>query len=140
MDNSFLLLLMGGAIIVAGFVLLAVINRQGVRTKLDVDNYEAQLKAVVSQLNEGNTGRHLAVMNADKLLDRAMKELGFRGDTMGERLKNGRPRFSDINGVWEAHKLRNRIAHEHDVHISYEQAERAITQLRRGLRDLGAVR
>lgn len=140
MDNTFLILLLGGAILLAGLTMLAIISRRVVRPQLDIDTYESHFQTARGHLSEGNAGRQLAVVHADKLLDRAMKELGFKGDTMGVRLKLSRSRFSDINGIWEAHKLRNRIAHETDVSISHEQAERALEQLRRGLKDLGALR
>lgn len=55
-----------------------------------------------------------AVMEADKLLDYVLKSKRIKGDTLGERLKNAKHLFktSSYNRVWEAHKLRNRLAHE----------------------------
>ncbi|MBL8159211.1 hypothetical protein JNJ66_02020 [Candidatus Saccharibacteria bacterium] len=127
------------------FVLLAVgavvvkVLGGGVKRRLDTAKYDAKWRQIEGQLRDGSSGRQLAVVNADKLLDAAMQELGFRGKTMGERLKNYRTRFSDNNGIWEAHKLRNRIAHETDVHVNEQQALRALAQLKRGLKDLGAL-
>ena len=68
-----------------------------------------------------------------------MIEMGIPGKTMGDRLKRGGGRFSDINGVWRAHKLRNVIAHESDAEISYKQAQNAVVIYKQALRDLGAI-
>lgn len=76
------------------------------------------------------------IMDADKLLDYALAKRGFVG-TLGEKLKKAGSRFSDLNGVWQAHKLRNQIAHElKDINIV--EARRALKFFRKGLNDLGA--
>jgi len=58
------------------------------------------------------------VLEADKLLEQVMKRYGFKGG-FGENLKKHHAFFSDINAIWSAHKLRNKIAHE----ISFEPKE-----------------
>jgi hypothetical protein len=79
------------------------------------------------------------VLNADKLVDQALRESGINGETMGERLKSSATKFSDLNGLWTAHKLRNRIAHEPDVAVSYDEARYALNCFRKALKDLGAI-
>ena len=80
-----------------------------------------------------------AVMEADKLLDRALRELGIPGKTMGERMKRVGNRFSEVNRVWGAHKIRNQLAHEQDFTVDYETANRALASFRQALKDLGAI-
>ncbi len=80
-----------------------------------------------------------AVSEADKLLDYALKNTGARGDTMGERLKHSTQRFSDSNAIWNAHKLRNALAHEADFDLVPSQAREAVESFRRGLQDVGAL-
>jgi hypothetical protein len=82
---------------------------------------------------------HLAVLNADKLVDQALRESGISGETMGDRLKNSSTKFSDLNGLWEAHKLRNRIAHEPDVSVTYDDARRALGSFKKAMKELGAI-
>lgn len=77
-----------------------------------------------------------AILDADKLLDYALKVKGFQG-TLGDKMKKARFRFSDVNGVWTAHKLRNRIAHELQP-INNGEAKSALIQFKRALNDLGA--
>lgn len=76
------------------------------------------------------------IMDADKLLDYALAKKGFSG-TMGEKLKKAGPRFSNLNGVWQAHKLRNQIAHELGE-INFNEARLALKFFKQGLNDLGA--
>lgn len=77
-----------------------------------------------------------AILKADKLLDHALKKAGFFG-TLGEKLRKARAVFSDNNGVWSAHKLRNRIAHEIDIKVSSGQAQSALRNFKKALLDLG---
>ncbi|MDP2691250.1 MAG: hypothetical protein Q8O95_02480 [bacterium] len=77
-----------------------------------------------------------AVLKADKLLDHALKQAGYTG-TMGEKMKQARAVFRDNNGVWSAHKLRNRIAHEIHVKVSPIQANTALTAFKKAFIDLG---
>jgi hypothetical protein len=77
-----------------------------------------------------------AILDADKLLDQALKLKGYTG-TLGEKMKKAGQLFSDRNGIWSAHKLRNRIAHELDVKVSEKETRTALTQFKKALRDLG---
>lgn len=82
---------------------------------------------------------HLALINADKLVDTALRELKFEGQTMGERLKNAKNKLSSPNSIWHAHKLRNVIAHETDAQINFDQTRRAMGSFKQALKDLGAI-
>lgn len=77
-----------------------------------------------------------SVMDADKLLDYALKCYGYEGP-LGEKLKRVKGLFGDLNGVWSAHKLRNTLAHEL-VNVSGEFSRKALSQFKRALNDLGA--
>ena len=79
------------------------------------------------------------LFRSDKLLDQALRERGLAGKTMGERMKQCQGKWSNGNGVWAAHKLRNRIAHETDVRIDYTRTKQALAAYKQGLKDLGAI-
>ena len=81
--------------------------------------------------------RH-AIMDADKLLDQILGRKGYSGP-LGEKLKKSGKLFSDLNGVWYAHKLRNRLAHELDARLSTDEGKRALRQFERAFRDLGLL-
>ncbi len=107
---------------------------------LDVEQYRVKYLEIENSLKRDVVSSyHLAVLNADKLVDQALKERGIRGETMGERMKNSASLFSDRNGIWMAHKLRNQIAHETDVKISYNDARYALVGFKKALKDLGAI-
>jgi hypothetical protein len=138
-DN--LILIMFAAILFVGILLMVIIaltrktpgglNREEFRMKW------MQIERSLSVDDEGSN--HLAILNADKLLDQALKARGFRGETMGERLKSASTHLRNRNAVWTAHKLRNRIAHESDVKISPNATRQALKAFKAGLRDLGAI-
>lgn len=80
-----------------------------------------------------------ALIKADSLLDEALKHARIKGDTMGERLNSGAGFLRDINGTWTAHKLRNRVVHEPDAKVSKAEVEQALKQLKKALKDIGAL-
>jgi len=90
----------------------------------------------------GPAGLKNAVSEADKLFDYALKQKGFSGDTMAERLKAAKSSFSSYSfydGIWRAHKLRNAMAHEVGFDLVPSQAREALVDFERGLKDLGAL-
>jgi len=139
MDLSLIFFL--SAVIIMGALLFALIssNKKGAR-KLDVEHYRAKCLEIEHQLKKDEpSSYHMSVLNADKLVDRALKGRGIKGQTMGERMKNAASLFTDRNGIWAAHKLRNRIAHESDVAVTYDEARYALIGFRKALKDLGAI-
>ena len=55
----------------------------------------------------------LAIMEADIILEECLRNAGFPGDTIGEMLKSAKPGdFLTLDAAWDAHKVRNRIAHD----------------------------
>src|SRR5690606_19335410 len=54
-----------------------------------------------------------AILEADILLDEMVTTIGYRGDTLSEKLKQIETSdFPYLDDAWEAHKIRNQIAHE----------------------------
>lgn len=82
----------------------------------------------------------LAVIEADKMLDDLTVQQGFFGATLGERLKNADDSvFRTLQDAWEAHKIRNRIAHEAGFHLTRREAQRAISMYERVFREFKIV-
>jgi len=77
-----------------------------------------------------------AVMEADKILDKLLGHKGYEG-SLGDKLKKANGVFTDLNGVWEAHKLRNKLAHELDFSVSQDTYKRAMKSFERAFKDLG---
>jgi len=54
----------------------------------------------------------LAIIEADIILDQALKKRGYAGNSLGERLKSIAPTaLASLDDAWQAHKIRNYIAH-----------------------------
>jgi len=141
MDNSVSVLFFFAAILVFAGILFALIafTKKGPR-QLDVEKYRSRWLSIERQLTRDNIGSYsLTVLDADKLLDQAMKERGIVGETMGARLKQLQKVWSNANSVWSAHKLRNQIAHESDAKISYDRARKALSSFKQALKDVGAI-
>ena len=68
----------------------------------------------------------IAIIELDKILDKSLENKGFKGDGLGERLKQMAP--SDLpeiyEEIWEAHKIRNRIVHEPNFEITKSNAQK----------------
>lgn len=135
-----MVVLMFAVVVVIGITLLVVISltRRPGKT-LDQEKYREKWLTITQSVTDDTGSMQLAVLHADKLLDQAMRDCGIAGTTLGERLKNGKTRFRNINAVWGAHKLRNQIAHDDHVAITKRQTDSALAAFRTALIDLGAL-
>lgn len=114
-------------------------NKKGVH-KLDIEKYRVRYLELENNLKKDDDfSYHMTIINADKLLDQALKDIGYSGLTMGERLKSARSKFNKNNNVWAAHKLRNRIVHEQNVTLTYQECRKTLLYFKDALKDLGAI-
>jgi len=140
MDNPGQLLLLIAILIVAvvGAVYLAFATKR--RPILDHGKYQAHWLEIEHSIVKDNPASwQLAIMNADKLLDQALRERHFSGKTMGERMKAAQSSWKNANHIWSAHKIRNQLAHETDARVNYDITMRALSAFKQGLKDLGAI-
>lgn len=79
-----------------------------------------------------------AVVDADKLLDEALRKKRFKGKTMGERLTKAQRLLTDNESVWFGHKLRAKIESEPDAKLKEKDVKDALLGIRQALKDLGA--
>jgi hypothetical protein len=139
MDNVLLPFLAGVVVVGALLVVVLALTKRG-HVTLNVDKYRTRWMTIEQSLSRDEpSSRLLCVLNADKLLDQALREKCISGDTMGARMKTQQAVWSDANAVWGAHKLRNQIAHEHEITVSYDEAKRALAAFKRALKDIGAI-
>lgn len=70
----------------------------------------------------------LAILEADILLYDMLDQIGFQGDSIGEKLKSVDPAsFNSLDNAWQAHKIRNLIAHEGaNFELTYDESKKAI--------------
>ncbi|MDB5161110.1 MAG: hypothetical protein JWO96_490 [Candidatus Saccharibacteria bacterium] len=131
--------------IVFGILVLFLLSKIGARFGVKVqkglnkDYFFDRWFELLARVKSSEEGMVLAVIDADKLLDEALKKRNFRGKTMGERLVAAQRTISDNDAVWYAHKLRNRLVHEPNVRLRKSEAQNALAGFKKGLQDLGAL-
>ena len=78
--------------------------------------------------SENSSDWRLAILEADIILEELLAYLGYSGDTVGEMLKSADPgEFKNIDIAWEAHKVRNAIAHQGaEFEIPQREARRVV--------------
>lgn len=84
---------------------------------------------VLEHVNSPNASDwRLAILEADIMLDEMLDKMGYHGATIGDKLKTiEQSDFTTLQEAWEAHKVRNSIAHEgSDFSINKPEAERVI--------------
>lgn len=95
------------------------------------------IKANVASSNPNDW--KLAIIEADIILDGLLKERGYVGTTIGERLRSISPhQLASLNDAWEAHKTRNMIAHEGpDFVLTKRMAEETVMRYMRVFAEFG---
>jgi hypothetical protein len=136
LNNTFLV-----AIAVAALVVIILGSAIGVRRRpkqLDVKRYKLRWQEI-EKLCARNDTWPLAVINADTLLDEALKRRRFKGKTMGARLVAAQRNLKNNESVWFGHKLRNKIVHEEMSRLYRRDVNTALHGFRDALKDLGAL-
>ena len=92
-------------------------------------------------LSDSPSDWRLGIIEADIYLDRLLDDKGYRGDTMGDKLKNlTDAQLPSLQIAWEAHKVRNRIAHDGAAFVlTMPEARRTLSYFEIVFRDLGAI-
>lgn len=79
----------------------------------------------------------LAVIEADNFFDGILAKIGYKGETMSDKLKDAGPDvIPNFRDVWEAHKIRNNVVHDPDYRLAIEQAQTVLMIYERALRDM----
>ena len=82
-----------------------------------------------------------AIIEADIMLDDVLKQAGYVGDTLGDKLKQANPQqFRTLQDAWEGHKVRNLIAHQGSAYqLTGQTAYRAIGHYRNVFQEFNAL-
>lgn len=135
MNSAFYDLIVAVAVIV--MALFGIERFQRRRQKIDPVYFRNRWSEVQKFCSDKSTWP-MAVIDADKLLDQALRKRHFRGKTMGERLMSAQRNLSDNDGVWFGHKLRNQVVHE-DIKLKKRDVQDALLGIRQALKDLRAL-
>ncbi len=82
-----------------------------------------------------------AIIEADELLDEALRRRGYKGKTIGERLVAAQHDLTSNDTIWVGHKLRKKVTEDDlDVRtLKKKDMVIALSGFRQALRDLGAL-
>lgn len=94
---------------------------------------------ILKTSEHGVMGAKLAVIEADKLLDRVLKSMFMPGETLGERLKSAGYKYPNIRQVWGAHRLRNQLVHDAAFEIRISQAKGALRDYEKAFKTLNVM-
>lgn len=83
----------------------------------------------------------LAILEADIMLNELLDTLGYKGETMADKMKQvDRSKFNTIDLAWEAHAFRNRIAHQSQtVGLDRQEVRRVLSMYERVFREFSFV-
>lgn len=109
----------------------------GLMTADEVNPTWLKIKSHVSSENPANW--RMAIIEADLLLEDVITQMGYQGQSLGEKLKSiEQADFPMLQLAWEAHKVRNKIAHEGEKFIlTQREARRVIDLFEVVLKDTG---
>jgi len=98
------------------------------------DNVKQSIRKSWKKIIQEADYRH-AIMDADKLLDYALMNYGFKGN-LGNKLKKSGHMFSNVNQVWAAHKIRNNLAHQIGYEIDKRLYKTTMLAFKQAFKDL----
>lgn len=134
--NELIVILATVAVVVAVGAIIFFIRRRP--RNLKMESYTKQWREL-QKLCRSKTTWKQAVVEADDLLDKALKKSGVRGKSMGERLVKIQRDLTDNDGVWYGHKLRRQLDSEPDKTLREAEVKKALVGIRQALKDLGAL-
>lgn len=101
----------------------------------------SQWQVVLDHVNSESPAEwKIAILEADDILDEILEDQGYEGDTVAEKLKSmSRTKIASYDDIWEAHKVRNEIAHGGSIEmdLSKKMARDTIAKFGNAFKELG---
>jgi ABC-type lipoprotein release transport system permease subunit len=88
----------------------------------------AKWREITDRLKGGNESEYkVAIIEADNIIDKLVKNMTYPGKNMGERLNNiPKGQIESVEELKKAHEIRNRIIHEENFQVSREYAKETL--------------
>ena len=119
--------------VIADVLIVGYILFRRFRKKMSAEMKE-EIKSAWKVLIREPDYKH-AILEADKLLDYALKQMGYKG-SLGSKLKKAPGLFRNINDVWAAHKVRNNIAHKINYKVNEKTYKATMLKFKQAFKDL----
>lgn len=130
--------------ILIGFAALVVLMIAGVIAfrrlprKLNVAQFTEEWQALQGLCRDKDAWP-IAIAEADRLLDKALKRRRFKGKSMGERMVSAQRRISNNDSMWFAHNLYKKLAADPKLRLREADVKAALIGFRQALKDIGAL-
>lgn len=108
------------------------------RRNLKVDNYTKEWKELQKLCASRKTWPD-AILQADALLDKALRQKKYKGKTVGERLVAAQHDLTSNDMVWFSHKYCKQVENVDVRKLKKNDVADALMGFRQALRDLGAL-
>lgn len=120
------------SLIIIAFVIvkIKIASRKKISEKI-LKKIQTQWK-IIEEIKTTNPTK--AILDADKLLNIALKETGTNG-SVGEQLKKREKNLKNLQEIWEAHKLRNKVAHE-IFELKTNETEKALKTFKKTISEI----
>lgn len=98
------------------------------------DSIESRLRIENEQQDK------LAILEADKLVDQILFDIGYKGSNMKERLESADSnQIEELDSLIEAHEIRNKIINDSNFHLNKEEVKRVMNIYREFLENLEII-
>lgn len=106
-------------------------QKQNERTAVN-PRWQQVLTLMESPAPGGESDWRRAILEADNILAELLTSRGFQGEGVGEQLRSANPlQFTTLDLAWQAHKVRNTIAHVGEGYPLSEREARGTIDLYR---------
>jgi len=107
--------------------------------ELTEHNRWSHVRELIEGSNESDWRQ--AIIEADIILDDLLTNLGYQGDTIGDKLRAVDPsKFRTLQEAWDAHRIRNEIAHQGSAYqLTDHLAYRTILHYENVFREHGEI-
>jgi hypothetical protein len=146
---SFFLIIVFGIMVATLVVRIINLRRDEIRDFLNLLRTDTSSQAIHNQRwdkvmayleTDNQSDWKQAIIEADNLLDEMVAAMPYHGENLGERLKNVEPSdFLTLEDAWEAHKVRNQVAHQSDLSLTRREARRVIELYERVFREFNFI-
>ena len=126
------------ALVVISAIAILVVRRRQPKV-LKVEQFQSKWRDMQKLCASKETWKE-AIVEADNILDEALKKKRFTGKNMGERLTKAQRLISDNESVWFGHKLRKQLESDPETtKLKEKDVKQALIGIRQALKDLGAL-
>lgn len=136
MSTNLIMMITGGILLLVVIIGLFLWRRP---KKLKADYFLSQWKELQGNLRDKNNWP-VAILEADRLLDRALTRRKLKGKSMGEKMVSAQRTFSNNDSLWYAHNLAKKVqAGAETVKLKEKEVKAALLGYLQALKDIGAL-